>query len=259
MQVAIAPPAVDPVPEAPAPGEAGGKPERSSQTLTRALDILDAVRGGPISLPDLERQLGLSRSTVHRLATALVERRLLSHDPRKGYRLGARLMDLGFLAHEATDLATVAQPTLDAISQRTDDATNLAIRDGDDVVYIARSASRRRVVVRHRIGDRNRITDTALGRALLLDAPADVWAEYFALEELKPAIEDRFTRHVDADGDRICCIASPIRDASGAIVAALSLSSIPQYMTSERLEQAGQCVIAGADTISRQLGWGWKI
>ena len=69
MQVVIAPPTVDAFPEAPAPVEAGGKPERSSQTLTRALDILDAVRGGPISLPDLERQLGLSRSTVHRLAT----------------------------------------------------------------------------------------------------------------------------------------------------------------------------------------------
>jgi DNA-binding IclR family transcriptional regulator len=259
MQVAIAPPAVDAFPEAPAPAEASGKPERSSQTLTRALDILDAVRGGPIGLPDLERQLGLSRSTVHRLASALVERRLLSHDQRKGYRLGPRLMDLGFLAQEAIDLAAVAQPTLDAISQRTDDATNLAIRDGDDVVYVARSASRRRVVVRHRIGDRNRIADTALGRALLLDAPSNVWAEYFPPEERKLAIEDRFTRHVDAEGDRICCVASPIRDASGAIVAALSLSSIPQYMTAERLEQAGQCVIEGADAISRRLGWGWNI
>ena len=259
MQVAIAPPALEAFPEASMPVEASGKPERSSQTLTRALDILDAVRGGPIGLPDLERQLGLSRSTVHRLATALVERRLLSHDHRKGYRLGPRLMDLGFLAQEAIDLATVAQPTLDAISQRTDDATNLAIRDGGDVVYVARSASRRRVVVRHRIGDRNRIADTALGRALLLDASSDAWAEYFPPKELTLAIRDGFTRHIDENGDRICCVAAPIRDASGAIVAALSLSSIPQYMTSERLEQAGQCVIDGAGTISRQLGWGWKI
>lgn len=238
--------------------EATGK-ERSSQTLTRALDILDAVRGGPINLPDLERQLGLSRSTVHRLANALVERRLLSHDHRKGYRLGPRLMDLGFLAHEATDLASVAQPTLDAISQHMDDATNLAVRHGDDIVYIARSPSRRRVVVRHRIGDRNRISDTALGRALMLDSPAEVWSQYFPPEELPAANHDGFTRHIDEDGDRICCVASPIRDASGAIVAALSLSSIPQYMTPERLEQAGRSVIEGAEAISRRLGWGWKI
>jgi len=239
--------------------EATGKAEKSSQTLTRALDILDVVRGGPVNLPDIERQLGLSRSTVHRLATALVERRLLSHDHRKGYRLGPKLMDLGFLAHETTDLATVAQPTLDAISQHMDDATNLAVRHGDDVVYIARSPSRRRVVVRHRIGDRNRLKDTALGRALLLDAPLELWSEYFPPEELRSAVQDRFTRHIDENGDRICCVASPIRDASGAIVAALSLSSIPQYMPPERLERAGRCVSDGADTISRRLGWGWKI
>lgn len=259
MHVAIAPSPV----ETASPDEAArvastGKAERSSQTLTRALDILDAVRGGPINLPDLERQLGLSRSTVHRLATALVERRLLSHDHRKGYRLGPRLMDLGFLAHEATDLAAVAQPTLDAISQRLDEATNLAVRHGDDVVYIARSPSRRRgVMVRHRVGDRNRIRDTALGRALMLDAPQDIWDDYFRPEELRLATRERFTRHIDENGDRIYCVASPIRDASGAIVAALSLSSIPQYMTPERLEEGGRSVIEGAATISRRLGWGW--
>jgi DNA-binding IclR family transcriptional regulator len=257
MQIAAS--SLSSLPETAAPIKAAGKAEKASQTLTRALDILDAVRGGPINLPDLERQLGLSRSTVHRLATALVERRLLSHDHRKGYRLGSRLMDLGFLAHEATDLATVAQPTLDAISNRMDDATNLAIRHGEEIVYIARSPSRRRVVVRHRIGDRNRIQDTALGRAMLLDTSPEVWSAYFPPEELGAALQDRFTRHIDQAGDRICCVASPIRDASGAIVAALSLSSIPQYMTDERLEQAGQCVIDGAETISRRLGWGWTL
>jgi len=232
--------------------------EGASQTLTRALDILDAARGGPIVLTELERRLGLSRSTVHRLATALVERRLLTHDARKGYRLGPKLVGLGFQARESTSLIAIAQPVLDALSQSMDDATNLAVRDGDDIVYIARSPSRRRVAVRHQVGDRNLIAATALGRALMLDAPQEAWRVHFPTEDQKGAAGVGYARHLDEEGDCICCVAAPIRDASGAIVAALSLSSIPQYMGDGRLEIAAGEVVVAADTISRRLGWGWE-
>lgn len=234
------------------------KTEKASQTLMRALDILDAARGGPVALTELEQKLGLTRSTAHRLASALVDRRLLTHDPRKGYRLGPKLMNLGFQAQESTSLAAVSQPFLDALAQEMDDATNLAIRDGDDVVYIARSPSRRRVAVRHQVGDRNRVSNTALGRALLLDAPQDAWSVYFPDEDQRAARSQGLGRHFDEAGDCIRCVAAPIRDASGAIVAAMSLSSIPQYMDEARMELASQGVIDATIGISRRLGWGWE-
>lgn len=234
------------------------KTEKASQTLMRALDILDAARGGPVALTELEQKLGLTRSTAHRLASALVDRRLLTHDPRKGYRLGPKLMNLGFQAQESTSLAAVSQPFLDALAQEMDDATNLAIRDGDDVVYIARSPSRRRVAVRHQVGDRNRVSNTALGRALLLDAPRDAWSIYFPDEDQRTAQSEGVGRHFDEAGDCIRCVAAPIRDASGAIVAAMSLSSIPQYMDETRMELASQGVIDATIGISRRLGWGWE-
>ncbi len=234
------------------------KAERVSQTLLRALDILDAARGGPIALTELERRLGLTRSTAHRLASALVERRLLTHDSRKGYRLGPKLMDLGFQARESTNLAAVAQPFLDAVAQEMDDATNLGVRNGDDVIYIARSPSRRRVAVRHQVGDRNLIANTALGRALMLDAPEEAWSAYFPHEDQGEARANGFVRHFDEAGDCIRCLAAPIRDASGAIVAAISLSSVPQYMDDARMVLASRSVIEAADQISRRLGWGWE-
>lgn len=234
------------------------KTEKVSQTLMRALDILDAARGGPVALSELELKLGLTRSTAHRLASALVDRRLLTHDPRKGYRLGPKLMDLGFQAKESTSLAVVSQPFLDGLAQQMDDATNLAVRDGDDVVYIARSPSRRRVAVRHQVGDRNRVSNTALGRALMLDAPEEAWSVYFPDEDQRAAQDQGLGRHFDEAGDCIRCVAAPIRDASGAVVAAMSLSSIPQYMDEARMELASQGVIAAANAISRRLGWGWE-
>lgn len=233
------------------------KAERVSQTLMRALDILDAARGGPVALTELEQRLGLTRSTAHRLASALVERRLLTHDSRKGYRLGPKLMDLGFQARESTNLAAVAQPFLDAVAQDLDDATNLGVRNGDDVIYIARSPSRRRVAVRHQVGDRNLIANTALGRALMLDAPEETWSTYFPHENQNEARANGFVRHFDEAGDCIRCLAAPIRDASGTIVAAISLSSVPQYMDDARTALASRSVIDAADQISRRLGWGW--
>jgi DNA-binding IclR family transcriptional regulator len=240
------------------PTDTPDKAERVSQTLLRALDILDAARGGPVALTELERRLGLTRSTAHRLASALVDRRLLTHDARKGYRLGPKLMDLGFQARESTSLAAVAQPVLDGLSQTMEDASNLGVPDGDHVVYIARSPSRRRVAVRHQVGDRNRISTTALGRALMLDASTESWTAYFPDEPQPAAKAIGAAWHFDEAGDCIRCVAAPIRDASGAIVAAVSLSSIPQYMPEDRMALAEREVVDAANAISRRLGWGWE-
>lgn len=226
-----------------------------SRSLMRALDILDAASTGPISLVDIMGRLGLTRSTAYRLASALVDRGLLRHDPRKGYQLGPRILSLGAMARESADLIAIAQPTLDALSLKTGDATNLAIRDGDDIVYVGRAPSRRLLAVRHQLGDRNRIEATALGRALLMDASSAVWRASFPAESQNDLIAEGFSRHIGEDGERICCVAAPIRDASGEIIAALSLSSAQQYMSADQMDAAGRQVAEAATVVSRRLGW----
>lgn len=226
-----------------------------SRSLMRALDILDAVSMGPISLADLTGQLGLTRSTAYRLASALVDRGLLRHDSRKGYQLGPRILSLGALAREGANLIAIAQPTLDALSLETSDATNLAIRDGEHIVYIARAPSRRLLAVRHQLGDRNRVDATALGRALLMDAPTAIWRASFPAESQDALMSEGFSRHIGEDGERICCVAAPIRDASGEIIAALSLSSAQQYISAEQMDDAGRRIAEAATVVSRRLGW----
>src|SRR3546814_17267789 len=71
---------------------------KGSQTLLRGLDILDQVVDGPIALAELSARMGLTRSTTHRLAPALIDRGFLLFLPRKGYRLGPKLPHLGFIA-----------------------------------------------------------------------------------------------------------------------------------------------------------------
>lgn len=212
--------------------------DRSSQTLARAIDLLEALQDGPADLKGLQARAGLTRSTAHRLASLLTDRQLIVADGRR-YRLGPGLIHLGFKAAERRDLITLARPILAALTAETDEATNLAIREGDEILYVAQAPGRRRIVVRHRVGDRNLVAATALGRAMMGDANTVSGCVF----------------HLDDGGDRIRCIAAPIRDASGAIIAALSLSSIPQYMDEARMADLAPRVLAAAATISVELGY----
>lgn len=227
--------------------------ERSSQTLARAIDVLEALADGPLDMKALQDRVGLTRSTVHRLARLLVERRMLILEGRR-YGLGPRLLSLRQRASERRSVATVALPIIDELAAETHEAVNLGVRDGDEVTYVAQAPSRRRIAVRHRVGDRNLVAATALGRALLMDADLETWARYFP-GEARGYEANGCIFHDDDGGDRIRCIASPIRDAAGVIVAALSLSSIPQYMDEARMVALAPRVRLKAEQISVELGY----
>jgi DNA-binding IclR family transcriptional regulator len=137
---------------------------------------------------------------------------------------------------------------------------------GQDVLYVAQVPGRRRLEIRHRVGDRNRIRDTALGRALMLDETPARWAGLFAedpasaeasafLRDMETARGTGYALHLEDGGDSIRCIAAPIRDASGAIVAALSLSSVPQYMDLARMTALAPRVVEAALEIGQALGF----
>ena len=232
----------------------GARNPRASQTLARAIDVLEALRQGPLDLKTLQSSVGLTRSTAHRLAQLLIERNLVVLEGRR-YRLGPRLLYLGARAVERRDLIAVAAPTMDALAAETDDAVNLAIRAGDEIIYVAQAPSRRRVAARHKVGDRNTLAATALGRALMSDADAATWARLFPDEDPRRQAAMGCALHLEETMDGIRCIAAPIRDASGAVVAALSLSSIPQYMDQARMDRLAPRVRDAARTVSVELGF----
>jgi DNA-binding transcriptional ArsR family regulator len=107
--------------------EAGAKAS-GSQTLLRGLDVIDALIEGSLPLAELSEKLDLTRSTTHRLASALVERRLLSFRPREGYSLGPKLLELGHAASQQMHLPRVARPWLEQLSAQTDDTDSSDLR-----------------------------------------------------------------------------------------------------------------------------------
>lgn len=249
---------------------AGGGKSSSSQTLLRGLDVVEAVSDGTIGLAELASRLGLTRSTTHRLAAALVERQYLNFLPREGYVLGPKLLELGFKAQQQKDLPRVARPYLETLAAQTEDTIHLGVMDKGRALYLDKIPGRRRIEISSRVGERQPLRSTGLGKAMILDDTEAYWAEMFDIEEAssRSAIDrqtwlDRMREYareghafdLEENEDRIRCVAAPIRDVSGRIVAAISLSSAAQYMDDRRMASLPHQVRATADAISRELGW----
>ncbi|MGC6401097.1 IclR family transcriptional regulator [Sphingomonas sp. FW199] len=244
-----------------------------SQTLMRGLDVIEAVTSSPLTLVELAQTLGLTRSTTHRLASALIERRYLSFAPRIGYRIGPKLLELGFIAQQQTDIVQVARDHLERLAGLTEDTVHIGVIDADRALYLDKIPGRRRVEISSRVGDRQALTSTGLGKALLLDSTPATWERLFREDQAAGAPraewsvwQERMIGYVRAgraydlqeNEDLIRCVAAPIRGAGGAIVAAISVSSAAQYMSDDRMESLTDDVRRTAAAISADLGWSGK-
>ncbi|TCS14927.1 IclR family transcriptional regulator [Caulobacter sp. BK020] len=243
---------------------------RASQTLQRGLDILDLVAcGGPIGLREIGESMKLTRSTAHRLTAALVDRDLVRNTPY-GYQLGPKLLVLAETARLQRPLTALARPHLEALARDHLDAVNLAIRDRDRVRYMDQIRGARRMTVRSVVGELRPMATTALGRALLLDdaengwrrayeadldAPCDENAQIAWIERMREFRDLGAAFDIEENEDRVRCVAAPVRDSGGRIVAAISISSLPQYLDDNRMAQLVRPVTETANAIARELGW----
>ncbi|WP_426198709.1 IclR family transcriptional regulator [Pseudomonas sp. DC3200b2] len=244
-----------------------------TQTLLRGLNVIQAVATGARDLKAISARLGMTRSTTHRLASALVEARYLRVTPQ-GYYLGSRLIELGFQAREELPLPALAMPWLDELSRLTGDTVHLAVRDGDQVLYLHKNPGRNGPEMRSRVGQRMPLTRTGIGKALLLDAaeaewrrlfegqpqPAAVWPgraepdwETF-LARMQAYATGGYAFDLEDNEPSIRCVAAPVRDASGQIVAAISVASTVPYMPLERMDELRPRVQQAAHAVSRELG-----
>ena len=252
----------------------GGKAPSGSQTLFRGLDLLDVVAdSGTIGLPALAQRLGLTLSTTHRLATALVERRLLSQAPREGYSLGSKLLELGYLAGQQMDLPRLARPHLERLWEELEDTVHLGVLEGDRAHYLDKLTGRRRINISSRVGDRQPIRSTGLGKALVLDETEERWRELYRkegpptpegpseeqwIEWMRGYAKRGVAFDLEENEDRIRCVAAPVRGPSGQIVAAISVSGAAQYMDDDRMATLTDDVRQCANAISVELGWNEK-
>lgn len=142
------------------------------QSLGRAVDLLELLaEDDEMSLGSLAARSGLPAPTIHRLLATLVQRGYVRRLPSRGYALGARLIHLGDRASRA--VATVARPHLTGLVDEIGETANLALLDGDRIVYVAQVPSRHSMRMFTEVGRRVRPHCTGVGKVLLAQRPPD--------------------------------------------------------------------------------------
>lgn len=147
------------------------------QSLERAFLLLElmAEDGGEVALSRLAVDSGLPLSTIHRLVRTLVARGYVRQLPSRRYVLGPRLIHLG--ESSSRTLGTWAQPHLTALVDAFGETANLAMLDGDRVVYVAQVPSRHSMRMFTEVGRRVHLHCTGVGKALLSQLPPETARE----------------------------------------------------------------------------------
>ena len=221
----------------------------------------------------LANRLGLAKSTVHRLATTLVEYDILEQNRETGkYRLGLALFELGTLVRRKMDVMSEAQGQIHALADLTGETVQLAILDHLSVLYIRIRESRQAVRMSSGLGSRAPAHCTSVGKALLAYQPAEIVEGVIAnglkrytantitdpgklQEELATVRQKGFAIDDEEIEDGLRCVAAPIRNHSGRVVAAISVAAPVQRMTKKNVQTTVPSVVAAADGISRRLGY----
>jgi IclR family KDG regulon transcriptional repressor len=237
--------------------------------LTKAFSEQDSEMG--ISL--LANRLGLAKSTVHRLATTLVEYDILEQNRESGkYRLGLALFELGTLVRRKMDAASGAQEQIHALADATGETVQLAILDHLSVLYIRIRESRQAVRLSSGLGTRAPAHCTSVGKVLLAYQGAEVVQQVIDnglkrytentitdAETLRAELATIRQKGYAIDDEEIepglRCVAAPIRDHSGHVTAAISVAAPIQRMTKKNIQTTIPSVVTAAEAISRRLGY----
>ncbi|SKC37179.1 IclR family transcriptional regulator [Krasilnikoviella flava] len=265
---------VSPDPTTPRPATRAGSAPEGTQTLARGLAVVDAVARGHERLRDVVAATGVGRSTTHRLLQLLVGAGYLRRLDGGRHALGPALIELGYQALQENPVAVVAADPLQRLAARVSDTVHLAIEDRGQVLYLDKIPGSRGAPMRSRIGHRMPLTRTGIGKALLLDRP-DRWRDQFLAErrvgsgdapEAEVLTADEFVAVMEAAALRgaaldleenepgVLCVAAPVRDASGGIVAAVSVSARRPFMPPARVEALVPVVLDAAAVVATGLG-----
>jgi DNA-binding IclR family transcriptional regulator len=206
------------------------------------MDVLHAF--GPedrrLNLATLGRRTGLPKATIHRVVNDLVSARMLDHTSA-GFRLSGHLFELGMRASVERSLADVAMPFMEDLYEFSHETVHLAVREGFEVVYIAKIGGHRQAAAPSRVGGRLPLHCTAIGKALLAHASADVIDAYLdrPLErlasrtvtapgllrrQLSEASERGAAFEYEESAAGLACVAAAILDTDGTPTGAISVT-----------------------------------
>ncbi len=245
-----------------------------SSTL-RCLEVLEklAENHKPLSLQEISKLVGVAKSTAHRFVSTLIAAGFVERDQTSGrYHLGGKTLWIGtgFLRYSPSYRAGYA--AIDRLAHSAGTMAHLGVWESDTVLYLHTTGPLRSTLMFTDVGERRPVHCTALGKALLAHRPAGDLERIFAqgLERFTektiisiPALREELARIRelgyaldDEEGIRgLRCLACPIRDTFGEVVAALSISSPLTQLSDSEVPHYVRLVQEASLWASVQLGY----
>jgi DNA-binding IclR family transcriptional regulator len=256
-----------------------GRPgdDDSSKSLKKAMSILSHFRHNPgeMGITEIALALGINKSTVYRLLAAMKDFDFIEQLPNGKYQLGLGLFELGTLAVQSRGLQQQqARDRMMDLCNRTGETVHLAILRDGDVVYLEKLEARSSLIaIPTAVGRRFPAHCTGLGKVMLSHFTQTELEHFFATRQLQ-----RFTDHTitskpkllkelsrvreqgyaidDQEVERgLTCVAAPVRNHKGRVIAAISVAGPSLRFEGEELGTKIAMLMESARDISWNLGY----
>ena len=247
------------------------------QSIERAFIILEQLSEHPngMQITKLATDTNLSKSTVHRLLSTLIELQYVRKDSvTERYYLSYRALYLTRNILSNSSLITVARPLLENLVKEINETVHLCVEENEEVVYVDKIESNQTIRMYSRIGSRAPMYCTGVGKMMLSGKDNHTLQEIISrihftkrtnytiltptdlLEEISTIRKSGYSLDNIENEEGIRCIAAPIYDFSGKIIASFSISGPSTRVTMERIEhELAEKILKTSRAISAQLGY----
>lgn len=250
---------------------------KPATTITKVCRVLDSFRARPsLGVTELAQETGLLPSDVHRILHSLEPYGYIEQDPHsKKYHLGLHVLKLGYTVLQRLELREIGRPLLRHLSEEIEATVNMAILDTREleIIFVEQVDSPSEWQLKSRIGARAAPHCTALGKVLTAFADRATARRLFknyglpkctehtlsTIEELERELQavreqgHAVDREEAAEG--ACCVAAPVRDHTGAVVAAISASMMASRYFRWNEARLASLMKAAAAKFSASLGY----
>jgi len=251
-------------------------PNYPIKVLDKTFSILEILlqHGSSMHMTEISERLGLYPSTIHRILDTLKHWGYVEQDPKtQKYRLGLKLLELGMAKLQQMDLVKEATPYLKELVRKCNETVHLGVLEEGEVLYVAKEESSQTIRMISYVGKRAPLHCTALGKLLLAYLPEEERRKILEQKALPPLTENTITDKRELEKelakvreqgfalDReenekdVRCVAAPIRNYQGEVIAALSISSPIFRIDKNTQNDLKEAIVETSKKISKRLGY----
>lgn len=243
------------------------------QTADRALEILELLAKEGMTATDIQKKMGLNKSTVHRLMMTLLNRGFVErNETTRLYQIGLKMVEISSIRLNHVELKTEALPYLHQLANKLGQSVQLAIYDEGEAVFIEKVEKYQSFHMYCQIGKRIPLYCSGVGKALLMDRSDDdirgilgpvTFKKFTAAthDDVEAVVADirqaklkgYASDHAEHE-DNVHCVAMPLYDYRGEIIGAVSVTGFTEKVYEQEGEAARKALKVTCEAISQRLG-----